>query len=253
MELRFDSDGFELVGHLARPERRSVGRLPGLVICHGFPSGAAGPSSSVTGYLALADRIAQDLGWVVLAVNYRGCGGSEGNFSLRGWYDDTCAAVEWLAGQTDVGAVWIAGFGTGGALGICAGANDDRVRGVAAVAPPADFDDWCRNPRRLLLHSRRLDLIHSDDWPASFDDWAAELGTLKAVDSAPMLAPRPLLLIHGADDEAVPVFDSRVIADAHGNADLRVIGSAGHALRYDPRAVAVLLGWLDRQRHRTPL
>ena len=27
-----------------------------------------------------------------------------------------------------------------------------------------------------------------------------------------------------------------------------MIGGAGHALRHDPRAVAVLLGWLDRQR-----
>ncbi|MDZ7732143.1 MAG: hypothetical protein U5R31_02710 [Acidimicrobiia bacterium] len=47
----------------------------------------------------------------------------------------------------------------------------------------------------------------------------------------------------------MPVFDARVVADAHGEAELRVIDGAGHQLRYDPRAVAVLLGWLDRQRH----
>jgi uncharacterized protein len=47
----------------------------------------------------------------------------------------------------------------------------------------------------------------------------------------------------------VPVFDARVLADAHGSAELRLINGAGHRLRHDPRAVAVLLGWLDRQRH----
>jgi putative redox protein len=47
----------------------------------------------------------------------------------------------------------------------------------------------------------------------------------------------------------VPVFDARVLADAHGAADLRIIEGAGHRLRHDPRAVATLLGWLDRQRN----
>ncbi len=56
-------------------------------------------------------------------------------------------------------------------------------------------------------------------------------------------------MLHGSDDESVPVFDARVLADAHGDADLRVIDGAGHQLRHDPRAVAVLLGWLDRQRN----
>jgi putative redox protein len=29
---------------------------------------------------------------------------------------------------------------------------------------------------------------------------------------------------------------------------MRVIDGAGHRLRHDPRAMAMLLGWLDRQR-----
>jgi putative redox protein len=61
--------------------------------------------------------------------------------------------------------------------------------------------------------------------------------------------PRPLLVVHGSDDEVVPSFDARVLADAHGSAELRLIHGAGHSLRHDPRTVAVLLGWLDRQRH----
>jgi hypothetical protein len=54
-------------------------------------------------------------------------------------------------------------------------------------------------------------------------------------------------------DEAVPVFDARVLADAHGDADLRLIEGGGHELRHDPRAVAVLLGWLDRQRNQASM
>ena len=42
---------------------------------------------------------------------------------------------------------------------------------------------------------------------------------------------------------------NRRLAQAHGSAMLRIIPGAGHRLRHDPRAVAILLGWLDRQRN----
>ena len=48
----------------------------------------------------------------------------------------------------------------------------------------------------------------------------------------------------------MPVFDARVIVDAHGEAELRIMNGAGHRLRHDPRAIAVLLGWLDREANR---
>ena len=56
-----------------------------------------------------------------------------------------------------------------------------------------------------------------------------------------------MLVIHGSEDDAVPHFDARLLADAHGLAEMRFIRGAGHLLRHDPRAVAVLLGWLARQ------
>ena len=53
----------------------------------------------------------------------------------------------------------------------------------------------------------------------------------------------------GADDDVVPTADSRVLAKAYGEgAELQIIQGAGHRLRHDPRAMAMLLGWLDRQR-----
>src|SRR3546814_11084462 len=83
------------------------------------------------------------------------------------------------------------------------------------------------------------------------DAWAGELRELRAVAYAPKVAPRPMLVVHGSDDDLVPVFDARVLVDAHGDAELRLISGAGHRLRHDPRAVAVLLGWPDSSRLRT--
>src|SRR3546814_14890501 len=71
----------------------------------------------------------------------------------------------------------------------------------------------------------------------------------KAVDGAHRLHPRALLVVHGSADDLVPDFDARVIADAHTAAELRLLDAARHRLRHDPRAMAILLGWLDRQRN----
>jgi uncharacterized protein len=45
----------------------------------------------------------------------------------------------------------------------------------------------------------------------------------------------------------VSVADAQLLADAHGSAELRLVLNAGRRLRHDPRAVASILGWLDRQ------
>lgn len=249
MEQLFESDGHRIGGVLARPRGRSQGPWPGVVVCHGFPSLGAGGSASIRSIPELADRIANELEWVALSFAFRGCNDSSGEFSLGGWLDDLMAAVEHL-GTEQVSGVWLAGFGTGGALCICAAARLPEVRGVAAVGAPADFDDWAGHPRRLVEHARELGLIHDPSHPASMDEFSRPLREIRAVGCAGELAPRPLLVMHGSEDEVVPVFDARVIGDAHGEAELRIINGAGHQLRYDPRAMAILLGWLDRQKHR---
>lgn len=251
MEKLFESNGVEIAGHLARPRSAPGIYVPGLVICHGFPHLRNAGRRSADSYPELADRIATEMGWCALALTFRGCGDSGGDFSLRGWLDDLLAATEWLGAQDRVAGVWAAGFGTGGSLAICAAARDPRIRGVAAVAAPADFDDWASHPRRLLQHARDVGIIRTEGFPAAFDLWAREIREIRPVACVSRMADRPLLLLHGSDDEVVPVFDARVVADAHGGADLRIIEGGGHQLRHDPRAVAVLLGWLDRQRSRS--
>jgi putative redox protein len=250
MEHRFTSGSLQLVGHLALPSQRVGASAPGIIISHGFPSTVTRSSEAARTYPELADRIAKELGWVAFAFCLRGAGGSEGSFSLGGWLQDLRAAVDHVHHLPEVGVVYVAGFGTGGALGICAAANDRRVSGVAALGAPADFDDWAGQPRRLLEHSRELGLVKDPKFPASFETWSRELRTIRPVESVRDVRPRPLLVVHGTEDESVPDFDARVIADAHGKAELRILPGATHQLRHDPRAIAMLLGWLDRQRHK---
>jgi len=244
---RFRSGSLRLVGHLAGLSR--TGPLkPGVVIVHGYPSGPAGTAGAVSAMPELADRIAEDMGWVAFSPCLRGINGSQGAFSIKGWKNDIHAAVDHVRAVARVSGVWLVGFGTGGALAICAGADDTDIRGVAALAAPADFDDWASNPRQLHQHARDVGIVSADPTPGLLDGWAREMRITKAVEAAARLRPRPLLVIHGSADDLVPDFDARIIADAHTAAELRLLDAAGHRLRHDPRAMAILLGWLDRQR-----
>ena len=246
MDYAFESGPLVLSGHLAEPDD-PVPDPPGLVLLHGFPTrGRESPQSGLS-FPELADRIAGELGWIVLTLNFRGCGKAEGDVSLVGWLDDVAAAVRHVA-ELGARGVWLAGFGSGGSLAVVEGARNPAVQGVAAMATPADFDDWAKHPRRLLLHARQVQVIKDPDFPLDFDQWSSELKVVRPRQAAASFAPRPLLLLHGDRDDLTPMEDTLSIAEAHGSAEVRVLSGAGHELRHDPRAVAILLGWLRRQR-----
>jgi dipeptidyl aminopeptidase/acylaminoacyl peptidase len=76
------------------------------------------------------------------------------------------------------------------------------------------------------------------------------LADLAPVTSLPGLVGRPLLVVHGTEDalvgaETAREFEQRGVS---GQVDLRLIPGGGHWLRADPRAIATLIGWLERQR-----
>ena len=249
MDRIFSSDGVELAGHLARPKSGPGTKLPGLVICHGFPPLRGGGRLSAKSFPELADRIATELGWFVLVFTFRGCGDSAGDFSLGGWLDDLRAAARFLRHVEGVRDVWVAGFGTGRRAGlVCRGGRSRHQGGRGHWAHPPTSTigrtilvGCCSTRARSTSSTRRTSRRRSI------------VGRVTCGRSVPCRAPRSLrparfLLMHGSDDDAVPVFDARVLADAHSEADLRIIDGGSHQLRHDPRAIAILLGWLDLQR-----
>lgn len=245
MAFTIESGGLRLSAHLARPPE-DQGRRPGLVLCHGFPAEPRGSASSGETYAELADRLAADTGWTVLTFNFRGTGDSEGDFSLAGWLADLETAIDVLLLEP-VDAVYVAGFSAGGAVALCVAAEDERVAGVAAFAAPGDFGDWADDPVRFLEHARHVGVVQSRDFPDDLEAWTRELREIRAVAAVAKVPPRPILLVQGSDDDVVPVLDARTLADAAGEgAELRVLTGAGHRLRHDPRAIAVLIGWMER-------
>ncbi|MGH9054704.1 MAG: alpha/beta hydrolase family protein [Acidimicrobiales bacterium] len=239
-----------LAAYLARPapSAASGSGRNGLVLCHGFPVEPTDSSHPDRGHQELADRLAADTGWAVLTFSFRGTAQSTGNFSLGGWLSDLEAATATMLATAGVDAVWMCGFAAGGALALCAAGEDPLVRGVAAFSAPADFAERAADARRFVAQARAAGVIRDPNFPRDLEAWARELREIRPLALVAKIPPRPILLVHGANDEVVPVLDARALADAaHGQVELRVLPGAAHRLRHDPRAIAILIGWLDRQ------
>lgn len=242
-------DDVTLSGYLARPAPSAAGRQRhGLVLCHGFPVEVNDATMTSRGYQELADRLAADTGWVVLTFNFRGTAQSSGNFSLGGWLTDLKAAIDTLTAVRFVDGIWLCGFAAGGALALCAAGEDPRIMGVAAFAAPADFAERAADARRFVAQAKAVGVIRDPNFPPDLEAWARELREVRPLSLIGKIPPRPILLVHGANDEVVPVLDARALADAAGGeVELRVLPGAAHRLPHDPRAIAILIGWLDRQ------
>ncbi len=240
------SEGLRLDAHFARPA--GLTRVPGLLILPGFPRGPGGAATVGSTYASLINRVADVAGWAGLAITMRGTGASEGDFSIEGWLADVRAGIDALATRSDVTGIWLAGFRLGGTLAIVTAAHDERVRGLATFAAPASLAAWVRDPDWFLEYARRTGVLRTSGFPADPTPWIRAIANLDVLEAAKRIAPRPWLLVHGTDDDVVSVDDARSLAAAgDGCVERRLVPNGAHRLRHDPRAIAALLGWLDRQ------
>jgi putative redox protein len=240
------SEGLRLGAHFARPS--GMTRVPALLVLPGFPRGPGGAATVGNTDQTLCDRVARESGWAGLTFTFRGTGSSEGDFSIEGWLADVRAAVNELHARTDVTGVWIAGFRLGGTLAIVTAADDERVRGIATFAAPASLHTWVRDPQWFLEYARRTGVLRTPDFPSDPAAWIRAMANLDPIEAAKRVRPRPWLLVHGSADDVVPLDDARLLAEAGGDSvDFRIVANGPHRLRHDPRAIAALLGWLDRQ------
>ena len=73
MDLRFPSSGNLLSAHLARPKMRAdVTSVPSVVLTHGYPSDVSATAVAASALPELADRLAAEMGWLAMALAFRG-------------------------------------------------------------------------------------------------------------------------------------------------------------------------------------
>ena len=231
---------------VARSESRPLANHV-VILVHGLPR-AMGMGRQAAGLLPeLAEHLSNESGWLVATGTLSGVGSSTGTFSASQWKSDLGVIIERVAeGEPRIS---LAGFGFGGSLALHVAAQDERIRGVATFASPANLARWCGDAEGFHRSVQIAGVVGN---PEELLDAAALREDVMSIDPVASIAqvpPRRLLIGHGSDDMEVPVNDAReLVAGAEGRAELRIIQGAGHQLRADPRMVATLLGWLDRHR-----
>ena len=238
-------DDIPIVGWRYLPGNGS--RYPAACLCHGIPSGNP-PDPGDGGYPALAERICQE-GFAVFIFNFRGTGDSGGNLDILGWTRDLRAVIDYLWGlpEVDKSHLSLVGFSGGAAVSVYVAAQDSRVSSVALCACPAEFTLITRaeEPQSIIDHFRNIGAIRDKDFPASAEEWFNNFRSIQPVDYIVRIAPRPLLLVHGSNDETADVSHAhRLYAKAGEQKQLAIIDGAGHRLRREDRAVEAVLTWL---------
>jgi len=239
-------DNLNLPGEVYFPETTKR-PCPALCLCHGIPSGQ--PSSSDdTGYPGLAERFCA-AGFVTLIFSFRGAGEAQGNLDMLGWTRDLKAAIDYLASlrEVDKSRLYLLGSSAGAAVSVYVAANDPRVSSLVTFACPAEFSFLTDKQRAkaTIDQFRSIGVIRDDDFPPSVDDWLAGFGTVSPLHCIDRISPRPLLLIHGENDDLVPVEHAHKLFEKAGEPKkLVIIPGAGHRLRLEQKAVNAALDWL---------
>jgi putative redox protein len=243
-DISLDVDGIAINGQLFVPGQDPP--YPTVCICHGIPAGNP-PEPNDGGYPLLAEKICCH-GFNVLIFNFRGTGISGGNIDLLGWTKDLEAVIGHIHGLQEVNSSHIAllGFSGGAAVSICVAAGDNRISHVAACACPAEFYRLIEagDAATWIDHFRKIGAIRDDNFPLSTEEWLDGFRLVSPVDYVSQLAPRPLLLIHGEDDETVSISHARRLYEKAGEPkQLVVLDIAGHKLRRDQRVLTAFIEW----------
>lgn len=175
-----------------------------------------------------------DAGYAVLLYDSRGCGQSGGTFGVGATEDrDVRGAVSFLKSRGDPSAARIAvlGVSLGAGAAILAAARDTRIDAVVADSTWADERIQLDRMSSLRIGPVAIPVLPYE--AALVDAMAgARLEDARPRDEIRRIAPRPLLLIHSADDEnaTTTAADTEALyAAADEPKELWVAPRGGHA------------------------
>lgn len=282
-KLTFSSDGLKLSGVLHLPDRRPApGRLPAFLVLHGFVG------SKDESHAEIQARMLEDMGYAAFRFDMRCCGESEGERGQVRCFDqvaDTKNALTFLASRPEIDPlrIGVIGHSFGAAVSLYTAGVDARIACVISSC------GWGHGERKFrgqhptpeawakftgLLEKGRQHKRETGKslWMSRFDavpipdalrknlspkalmeiptETAQSMYDFRAEDVVANIAPRPLLLLHTADDSITPSEQSlRLFEKAGQPTELMLITGTSHfplAPADAPRTKLMIKGWLDK-------
>jgi pimeloyl-ACP methyl ester carboxylesterase len=181
------------------------------------------------------DVFAAAAGLSYLRLDYSGTGSSGGDFAdgtLDRWLDEVVSAIDIVI----EGPVLLIGSSMGAWLALHAALKrPDRVKGLVAIAAAPDFTDWgiTAEEREALVATSRFGRPGHDGGPPQVTHARfVASGTALRLLRQPIMVDCPVRIIHGSQDEDVPVGVAfRLLEDMHsGDVQLNIIKWGDHRL-----------------------
>jgi dipeptidyl aminopeptidase/acylaminoacyl peptidase len=279
--VQWKSADLSISGVVEFPDGMKRGeRGAAILVLHGFGSNKDSPM------VRTVTRMFTSLGYVALRFDMRGCGESEGE---RGrvicleQVDDTKSAFDFLAaaGYVDPRRIAVFGHSFGAAVAVYAAGTDPRIAACISSggwghgekkfrrqhpSPEAwqRFSAMMEEGRRRARRGERMMVPRFDIVPirpglrgnlaaGSILEFPFEvvesMYAFTANEVVGRIAPRPLLLLHPADDSVTPTEQSiDLFAHAGQPTDLHLFAQVDHFLFSDdnPMVQAVVRDWLKR-------
>lgn len=279
-KVSIPSDGLQLSGIFHVPQG-AKGPLPAVVVSHGFGGNKDGETHVIEADLY------ESLGYVVLRFDFRGCGesgGLPGRIICQEEVADMRNVITWLQGRPEVrpDRILLSGQSFGAAISIFTGGVDTRVTGVVSIGGWGDGlkksqdqhptpEAWSRFTSLMAegqrhreqtgepLMVKRWDIVPVPEHlrknlpVGSVMDFTADtmasICSFRPKDVIAQLAPRPLLMLHSANDSVTPTAQAiEVFQNAGKGAELILLTEVDHFPFADGngRLPQILKGWLAR-------
>jgi pimeloyl-ACP methyl ester carboxylesterase len=281
-KISFASDGLKLAAIITGPDNLKPGeRRPGIIIMHGFGGHKNGPQQR------WSSKQLAEWGYVCLRFDFRGCGESEGEKGLVKpdiQIADALNAIPVMLARADVDPDRLMYVGTsyGASVAISAAARDARIKAVIAQGGWGIGENMFRylhnTPEKWAKYERMLEdgkaafaatgtwprahrydivpiperLRANIDGPSAFDfsvETAVAFRAYNPWDDVAKVGPRPLMLIHAADDAVVPAEGSaELFRKAGKNAELFLLAGVDHFMfgEGETRVHHIVQDWLER-------
>lgn len=229
-ELFIDDHGTNLHIKLDIPETK--GTCPVLILVHGFTG-----HMEEEPLLAVRDAAVR-AGFAVLRAELYGHGKSGGDFrdhTILKWMENAEAVTEYAKSLPFADRIVFCGHSQGGLLAVLLGKTCPHAyAGLLELSPGVSIPDDMRQGNLL---GERFDPDHIPDEIPTWEDLtlsAEYIRTMRDIDpyEAARSYPGPVMIIHGSEDEIIPLDDVCRLAQAYPDGELKIIEGDDHNYSY---------------------
>jgi hypothetical protein len=214
--ILFGESENKMVGILHTPECKTDYPKPAMVFCHGFKGDKVGPHRI---FVKMARKLAQN-GIIVFRFDCRGSGDSSGNFeetTISGQINGTLQAVKFISQLKDVNNSQLAllGLSLGGAIAACAAGRSQKIKNLVLWSAVADIQQVFLEQQPADDSLNKLEgngYIDLDGFKLG-KDFVEGIGEIDPVSELSNYK-NSIFLVHGSEDEVVPVENTEMYYDA---------------------------------------